>query len=700
MITQKNLLRLLLVVTFIPILSCNSSYPVSGWDTSKVEIARDEFGVPHIFGKTDADVAYGLAWAHAEDDFETIQKALLAGKRMVGRVYGQDGAAVDFFGHLLQTTEIAEAKYESTYSSEFKAVLEGYSAGMNDFALANPNKVLLAAAFPVTPKEITAAYILSLAQMSGADGAVKQIVSGKVETIPIDSEPKGSNAIAVHSSRTDTGKNFLAINSHQPLDGPVAWYEAHLHSEEGWNIVGGLFPGGAMIFHGVNENLGWAHTVNFPDLLDLYQLEVNPGNDAQYRIDGEWLELEEETVWLRVKLWDLITIPFPKKIWRSIYGPTLVTEQGAFSIRLGALERIGAPEQWWRMNKARNFTEFQSAMNRMELTGFNTIYADRYDTIYYVSNGLIPIRNASYNYTGTVVGNTKKTLWTEYYDFKNLPQQLNPASGYLFNTNHSPFKASASADNLKSEDYPKSMNYLLRDNNRSTRFRELMLDTGRISYEQFREIKYDGKLPEKLAFRTNMETLFSLEATVYPDITKQIEILKTWDKTSGIESKGAAVFAFVYYYWWEKFEKTGRSWETTLTVEESVESLRAAKAHFETHFGKELVELGEYQKLVRGKKALPLAGIDDVITTMRSLAWENGMRRGAQGESYIMMVRFGKGLPKIETINVYGASNDPESPHYDDQMDLFLAKKLKPMSLDKAEVMKSAKRVYNPGGKK
>ena len=700
MITQKNLLQLLLVVTSIPILSCNSSFPVSGWDASKVEIARDEFGVPHIFGKTDADVSYGLAWAHAEDDFETIQKTLLAGKRMVGRVYGQDGAAVDFFGHLLKTTEIAETKYESAYSAEFKAVLEGYAAGMNDFALANPNKVLLAAAFPVTPKEITAAYILSLAQMSGADGAVKQIVSGKVETIPIDSNPKGSNAIAMHSSPTDSGENFLAINSHQPLDGPVAWYEAHLHSEEGWNIIGGLFPGGAMIFHGVNENLGWAHTVNFPDLLDLYQLEINPDNDAQYRIDGEWLELEEETVWLRVKLWDLITIPFPKKIWRSIYGPTLVTEQGAFSIRMGALERIGAPEQWWRMNKARNFTEFQSAMNRMELTSFNTVYADRYDTIYYVSNGLVPIRNSSYDYTGTVVGNTKETLWTKYYDFKNLPQQLNPATGYLFNTNHSPFKASALADNLKPEDYPKSMNYSLRDNNRSTRFRELMLDTGRISYERFKEIKYDGKLPEKLAFRTNMETLFSLEATVYPDIAEQIETLKTWDKTSGIESKGAAVFAFVYYYWWEKFETTGRSWETTLTVEESVESLRAAKAHFETHFGKELVELGEYQKLVRGKKAFPLAGIDDVITAMRSLAWENGMRRGAQGESYIMMVRFGEGLPKIETINVYGASNDPESPHYDDQMDLFLAKKLKPMSLDKAEVMKNAKRVYNPGVKK
>lgn len=682
------------------IFSCDSRYEHSGWDTSKVQIARDEFGVPHIFGQTDPDVAYGLAWAHAEDDFETIQKTLLAGKRMLGRKYGQDGAAVDFFGHLLQTTEIAEAKYESTYSEEFKAILEAYSAGINDFALAHPEEILLEKSFPINAKEITAAYILSLAQMSGADRAVQQIVSGNVESVPFDADPKGSNAIAVHPSRTESGEAFLAINSHQPLEGPVAWYEAHLHSEEGWNILGGLFPGGAMIFHGVNENLGWAHTVNFPDLLDLYQLDINPDDKNQYRVDGEWLELEKETVWLRVKLWDLITIPFPKKIWKSIYGPTLVTEQGTFSIRLGALERIGAPEQWWRMNKSRNFKEFNEAMSRMELTSFNTVYADKYDTIYYVSNGLIPVRDPSIDFTGTVSGNTQKALWSDYHDFEDLPQQFNPSAGYLFNTNHSPFKASGLVDNLNPDNYPKSMNYLLLDNNRSARFREIMPETGTISYLQFKEIKYDGQLPEKLAFRTNMESLFGLNPSEYPEISKQIESINNWDKRSGIESEGAAVFAFVYYYWWDKFAENGRSFETTLTEVESVESLLAAKNHFQTHFGKESVTLGEYQKLVRGEKALPLPGIDDVITAMRSLPWENGMRKGTQGESYIMMVRFGGGLPKIETINVFGASNDPDSPHFDDQMELFLDQKLKPMSLDKAEVLKTAKEIYNPGDKK
>jgi acyl-homoserine-lactone acylase len=151
---MKIIQTALFLLFHILIFSCDSAYDHSGWDTSKVQIARDEFGVPHIFGQTDPDVAYGLAWAHAEDDFETIQKTLLAGKRMLGRIYGQEGAAMDYFGHLLQTAEIAELKYGSAYSEEFKAILEACSVGMNDFALAHPEEILLEKAFAVNTKEL------------------------------------------------------------------------------------------------------------------------------------------------------------------------------------------------------------------------------------------------------------------------------------------------------------------------------------------------------------------------------------------------------------------------------------------------------------------------------------------------------------------------------------------------------------------
>jgi len=195
--------------------ACQRIHQPTGWNTKNIQIARDEFGVPHIFGKSDADAAYGLAWAHAEDDFETIQKTVLAGKGLAGRVFGEEGAAIDFFVHLLDTKEIAKTKYEESFSPEFKKVLEGYAAGLNDYAYQHPEELLYAPAFPITAQEISSAYILSLAQMAGADRAVQAIFNGTVPKIAEDSLPKGSNAIAIHPSRTDSGESFLAINSRQ-----------------------------------------------------------------------------------------------------------------------------------------------------------------------------------------------------------------------------------------------------------------------------------------------------------------------------------------------------------------------------------------------------------------------------------------------------------------------------------------------------
>jgi acyl-homoserine-lactone acylase len=336
-------------------------------------------------------------------------------------------------------------------------------------------------------------------------------------------------------------------------------------------------------------------------------------------------------------------------------------------------------------------------MNKMQLTSFNVLYADRFDTIFYVSNALLPKRSPGYNYVGTVSGNTCKTLWTQYHPFSDLPQQVNPQSGYLYNTNHSPFRASAIADNLDSASYPSQMNFTKRENNRSVRFREIMPDSGKISYEQLKQLKYDGRLPKTLAYRTDMNILFNLDTLSYPDISKQINALKKWDKTTGISSEGAAIFAFQYYFWRDIFRKENRDINTPLSESEAVLGLRQAKSHFLVNFKKEIVTLGEYQKLVRGDRSFPLWGIDDVLTSIKSQPWENGMRKGTHGESYIMMIRFGAGLPKIETINVYGASNKKGKPHYDDQMKLFLQQKLKPMSLDKEEVLDKAKTIYNPG---
>ncbi|KAK6020012.1 hypothetical protein OSTOST_14340, partial [Ostertagia ostertagi] len=125
------------------------------------------------------------------------------------------------------------------------------------------------------------AVLFSVAIFCGVDNALPQILGGRLATIP-GFQPEGSNAFAFHPSRTTTGEAFLAINAHQPLEGPTAFYEAHVQTEQGWNMLGGLLAGGCVILHGTNENLGWAHTVNYPDKIDIYQLEMNPANKNQY----------------------------------------------------------------------------------------------------------------------------------------------------------------------------------------------------------------------------------------------------------------------------------------------------------------------------------------------------------------------------------------------------------------------------------
>jgi acyl-homoserine-lactone acylase len=660
-------------------------------DPASIDIVRDPWGVPHIFAKTDAGVAFGLAWANAEDDFSNIQKGIIIGKTMQGRVTGKAGATIDYLVQALGCRDLVERDYEEKISPAFKAVLQGYCDGINAYAAAHPREVALKKLFPVTPKDMVTYSVLELALLSGADQALGEIYNGSVPLATL--RPGGSNAYAFNSRITTDGHTYLAINSHQPLEGQVAWYEAHLCSEEGWNILGALFPGAPTILHGCNEYLGWAHTVNSPDKLDTYQLELNPANNKQYRFDNRWIPLEEKTVKLKVK-WAGLTIGVKKQIYTSVYGPTLLTRKGAFSIRTGALMDIRPLEQWYRMNKARNFTAFKTALEMNAIAGFNIVYADRYDTIFYISNAKLPLRNPAYPWTSTLPGNTSKTLWNTFHPLRDLPQLLQPSSGYLFNSNNTPFNASAARDNLRASQFDPTMGYETSDNNRSLRFMELMRDHPRVGYDDFKKIKYDLQLPKTLAYQTSSDTLFMLSEKDHPALAGLIHTLTTWDKKATVGSEGAALFAILYYKVVDD-QRHGVSYQA-LTKRKSIELLQYAKDYMQVHFGKTHVTLGEYQKLVRGTSVIPLPGIPDVISAMRSVPFKDGMVKGEQGESYIELVDFTPQGPLLESVNCYGASNRPESAHYADQMDMFVHQKTKRMTLDKASVYKNSARTYHP----
>ena len=664
-------------------------------DPGKITIVRDSFGIPHIFAKTDPEVSYGLAWAYCEDQFASLQMVALPAKKAMGRAFGKNAVAADYAFDWFQCREVTEEKWNSL-SPEFLKLIAGYVQGVNDYAAAHPEEVLVKKVFPITVKEYIASSVLALTKFNGGDQALQQIFNNQVKWL-IDYDKMGSNGIAVHPDRTTEGVAYLAINAHQPNEGPEAFYEAHVQSEEGWNALGGLLAGGPCILHGVNEHYGWAHTVNLCDRMDIFQLERHPKKKYYYKYDDQWEKLQIKKVSLRVK-----GVPFPisKKAFSSKYGPTLINEQGAFSVRLGANQEIRALDQWYQMNKGKNFTDFYNALNVQGLSMFNIVYADRYDTIFYVNNALMPIRkeDPKLNWLETLPGNTSTTLWTQFRPLKDLPQYVNPSSGFLFNTNHSSFSATASADNLKVSQFSSSDGWETMENNRSVRFRQRFEAIPKIDFQTFRDIKFDRQYPEKLTFMYQLDSLFLLENTGDEQDNILLNTLKTWDFQGTAESKGAAVFMLVYEY----LAKALRGQEArAITKEEGIKALAYAKKYLLDNFGKVDLALGDIQKLVRGNQEFPVGGLPDLLAPQWSRPYEGGKRKIVGGDAYVMMVKFPKNeLPVIETVNTYGASSHPDNPHFADQVPLFLAQKTKPMTLDKQKVMAQAERIYSPGVKK
>jgi acyl-homoserine-lactone acylase len=656
-----------------------------------IDIVRDAFGVPHIFAKTDAEVAYGLAWAEAEDDFKSMQEIILPAKGLMAGVQGKKGAAGDYAFELFRCRQITEEKW-NTLTPAFLKLIDGYLQGLNNYAKQHPEEIIHKKIFPITAKEYVSSSVFALTIFNGADKALIRIFNNSEWELP-ELNKKGSNSAAISASKTSTGEAFLLINAHQPNTGPQSFYEAHLCSEEGLNITGGLLAGGPCILHGVNENLGWAHTVNFCDRLDEYQLEMNPANPLQYKFDGQWIDLEVKTVKLKIKG---IPINVKRKVYWSKYGATMKNKQGFFSMRLGANMKIGVLDQWYQMDKAKNFTEFYAALNRQELSMFNIMYADRYDTIFYINNALLPVRNASpeYDWKRIVPGNTSKTLWTSFRTEKELPQYINPASGFLFNTNHSPFLATAPADNLKPSAFAKTDGWEDYNLNRSERFMELFPQNEKLSYEKFKQIKFDKQLPTTLRYPFQFDSLFNLSEKEFPQLSTVITTFKTWNKSGDANSKGAAVFLLIYEHLKATLpDRTPRY----LTKQEAIGAFTYASNYMQNNFGRKNLTLGELQVLVRGDKEWPLGGFPDLLSPQWTEPMVNGKLKSIGGDGLVMFVRFQKqGLPKIESVNMYGASAKPGNKHFDDQVAMYLHQQTKTMTLDKATVYKNAERVYHP----
>ncbi len=692
--------KIVYLLTLVVIFSCDQK-PLSE-ELSAIKIARDSFGVPHIIAKTDAEVAYGLAWVQCEDDFNTMQELMAACKGFLGEIKGQEGIKADFGIQFMGLKEIAEEKYNKDVKGDFKIYLESFVNGVNNYAILHPEKVILDKIFPLKGSDIITGYLLGNLEISHAGNDLKKILGGTMINDLNSDTPKGSNAFAFSKNKTKDGKTYLAINSHQPLEGWYSWYEAHLISEEGLNILGGTFAGGICIFHGVNENLGWSHTVNHADFSDVYQLEMHPSKENVYKFDDQWLELEEKiyTSWL--KLLGPIKIPINKTIYKSVYGPTFKTDDGVFAWRFMVGKSIKMAEQWFRMNKAKNFKEFKKALNIRGLTSLNIVYADKDDTIYFISNGRFPYRNTAYDWTKVLPGNTSKTLWGDtIIPLDSLPQVLNPSSGFVFNTNNSPFSSSDSINNPQETILNQTMGYQSfgLENNRSLRFLELISQYDSISYQDFKTIKYDNQYPSKMITpkATNLEMMMNLDEKKYPEIRDAILLLKKWNRKSNKENKLAPLFILSYKYLDEKRKKENKVVRYgVVTEEDCVYGIIKATEELLANYGSLEVTLGEFQRHSRGDVNIPIGGAPDVLAAIYSSKNDDGKYRAFAGESYIELVRFSENDVEIETINAYGSNANIGDKNATSQMEMFTNEKLKKMTLNKEEVLKNAIKVYHP----
>jgi acyl-homoserine-lactone acylase len=685
---------LLVIISLLSTLT-QSQAEVPTIRTNQITIARDSYGVPHIFAPTDPEVAYGLAWAHAEDDFKTIQTLILTGKGKLSTYLGKKGAPVDFVFGLLNTRQVVDQQIKSM-DPAFIQLVQGYLQGLTAYAKAHPAEVFNKHVFPITLEDYIATTMFSVAIFCGVDKTLPKILDGSIPHLK-GFTGEGSNAFAIKSTKSASGETMMVINAHQPIEGATAFYEAHVQSEEGWNILGGLFPGGPLIFHGVTPNLAWAHTVNFQDKIDVYQLQTDKDHPGQYQVDGEWLMLEKRKIKLNIK-----GIPFSvgKMAYRSIYGPTVKTPKGQyFSIRLPALMDAGALQQWYAMNRSTNFAEFKAALNQNHLPMFNIMYADKADNIFYISNGKMPYRNPNptYNWASTLPGNTKETLWQTFKPLDELPQHLNPASGYLFNTNHSPFMATAESENLNPAKFDKNDGYETYHNNRSRRAKDLIDSFDKISWTDLKRIKFDRQLPAKILYPYGWDAsaIFNLDAAKFPALSTIIKGLNQWNHVTNVESVGALYYNIAYYNA-SKIRSNGS--KDPLSEAEAVQLCQYVHDFLLKHYGRLDVTLGEYQRLVRGTENWPQAGMPDVLAAVMSEPFGESQRKMNSGDAYIGFVKFPKdgGLPLIETVNTFGASSHPESKHFADQRAMYQAQQTKRMTLDKAEVLRTAERIYKP----
>jgi acyl-homoserine-lactone acylase len=691
----------------------------------RVDITRDEFGVPHIHGATDPDVTFGVGYAHAEDDFATLQDVLAMTRGRYGAIAGADGAKIDYALALLDARGTAQRHY-GELPVDVRALLEGYAAGLNKYAATHPAEVKLARLFPVNGEDVATGFALrqpfffGLSDFIGPlvadtplprehgpvlDGSVQpDYAHGGGDQLSADSQPTkpapiamgedgtlaGSNAFAVAPGRSGDGVTRLVSNAHQPWRGGVAWYELVIESDTGWHFAGANFPGSPYPFLGHNETLGWTNTVNRPDLTDVYKLTLDAAG-THYKLDGQWKPLESHRVMLPVRFGPFV-LPIFKTVYRSAHGPVIRNPHGAFALRYAGMDRLDQLTEYYRLTRARNFGEWQAAMAMQAVPSTNFVYADREGHIAYVYNAQLPDRKPGFNWRGVLPGDRSDLIWKGPVAWAKVPQVIDPKSGFVFNSNNTPFVAAGPGSELDPKAFAPELGVETDVTNRTRRAVKLLSATNPIGRAQLEAIKYDRGYERVGYVAWMLDAIAKLDVKGDADLARAQALIGGWDLQADGRNPGDALAVMV-------LKNAMKESYNLHTPPDARHELEFAAHHLLKYFGRLDPPLGDVQRVRQGSVDYPMDGGGDTLraATSWNIDPNDGRLLIKHGDSFVMFVEWPKNGPKAgmvtsQSIQPFGAATTrPKSAHFADQVPLFSAHKLKPVHFTRDDIARNAR---------
>ncbi len=697
-----------------------------------VTIQRDTWGVPHVQGPTDSSVVFGYIYAQAEDNFWQIEDSYIQALGRASEVYGERMLEADLLNRALEIAEISRAEYPKL-SDQMRSICEAAADGLNYFLEKNqqvkprlitrfePWHVLAFGRFAqyqlfiyrragIRDADIRSAVVE--AKPNGLTDALPPLKRAEVAESSLGDDVVGSNTWAVSANKSASGRTMLLINPHQPFFGPGQWLEGHVRSASGWNLAGANFPGSPFPTLGHNETLGWSHTVNAPDIVDVWQESFDdPKNPLNYRYGSEYRKATEWSATVAVKGESGIQ-PRTFKFRKTHHGPVVAVRDGKpLTVRMAKFEDSGGLEQRYLMGKARNLAEFRAAMARVAVPMFNTMYADRDGNIWYLYNGAVPKRSLKYDWSKPVDGSDPGTEWLGYHTLSELPQSLNPPSGFLQNCNATPFLATEEGrGNPDPRNFPAYM-VSETDNARSRMSRRLLASRAKFSFEDWAAAAFDTRVIEAETqiplLVAEWEKLRTTDPVRAEKTAGAISALKGWNGVSTTDSEPMTVFSLWFY------SRTRPGMPPRGDQFGQVTILENVLGELTQQWGDWRVAWGEINRIQRvhtsgflepfsdQKASLPVAGGPGdpigIIFNFYSPAAKGQKRRyGTVGHSFVSTVEFSPRV-RARSLLQFGQNADPQSPHFFDQAQLYSKKQFKNAWFTSEEIKANLESSYHPG---